>query len=128
MCAVRRVVFLKLEFMATLPKTSVEILAAAKNPSQKKSQPQKVKTNLKTDFKTLLSTFSVNPSAKTNCAAPSLPLQSSPITSNVFSISSTYFNNPITPQTLKGALKLKEMKDVEEMEDLFDDEPADTFL
>jgi len=127
----RRVVFLKLKSMATLPKTSVEILAAAKPLSQKERQPRKPKTNLKTDFKTLLSTFSVrvNPSAGTNdCAAPSLPLQPSPITSNAFSISSTYFNNPITPQTLEGALKLKEMKGVEEMEDLFDDEPADTFL
>jgi hypothetical protein len=35
--------------MATLPKTSVEILAAAKNLSQKKSQPQKLKTNLKAE-------------------------------------------------------------------------------
>ena len=45
----RRIVFLKLESMATLPKTSVEILAAAKNLSQKKSQPQKLKTNLKAE-------------------------------------------------------------------------------
>jgi hypothetical protein len=86
--------------MATLPKTSVEILAAA-NLSQKERQPWKLKTNLKIDFKTLLSTFSVNPSAETSCAAPSLPLQSSPITSNVFSISSTYLNNPIIVEIIE---------------------------
>jgi H/ACA ribonucleoprotein complex subunit 1 len=110
--------------MATRPKTSVEILAAAKQSFR----PRKFEL---ADYKTHLSTFSVDPSADISCAPTSLPLQSWPTTSNVHSIGSTYyFNDPTTPQTLQAAVKLKETKDKEpedsETEDLFDDVPADT--
>jgi len=109
--------------MATLPKSSAEILAAAKKRFQsRKFEP---------DFETYLSAFSVDLSANTGCAATSLPLQSQPTTSNVHSIGSTYyFKDPITLRTLESAVKLKETKDVkpEETEDLFDDVPANTWV
>jgi hypothetical protein len=109
--------------MATRPKTSAEILAAAKQSFR----PWKFEP----DYKTHLSTFSVNPSADISCTPTSLPLQSWPTTTNVHSIGSTYyFNDPITPQTLEAVVKLKEMKDVETevAEDLFDDQPAYTWV
>ena len=111
--------------MATLPKTSAEILAAAK----KRFQPRK----LEPDFSNHLSTFSqaVDLSANTTCAATIQPLQSLP-TSNVHSLGSAYyFNEPITPRTLQAALKLKETEDFEEhegTEDLLEDVPMDTWV
>ena len=107
--------------MATLPKTSAEIIAAAK----KSFQPRKFEP----DFKTCLSMFSLDPTqrADTSCTSTS-PLHFQPTTSNVHSIGSAYhFNEPITPQTLQAAVKLKETKDVE-AEDLLDDVPADTWV
>ena len=111
--------------MATLPKTSAEILAAAKNPFPRKLQPRKVKTDFKPELKSQLSTFSVELPSK---SAPTSVLL--PTTGNVHSIRSMYFNDPVAPQTLEAALEIKErIKSVEEGEDLFEDEPAlDTWV
>src|SRR5260221_6098919 len=111
--------------MTTLPKTFAEILASAKNSSQRHSQHRKLKTNLKQDFQNHLSTFAVDPSVDTSCTTTSVLLQSGPTLSNVHAVGSTYFNNPTTLQTLEAALKLKETKDNKETEDLFDDESAE---
>jgi hypothetical protein len=113
--------------MATLPKSSAEILAAAIKAPIKQIRPCKPKTDCKKAFLNNLSIFSAKPSLTASDESPtSVHVQSGP--HNVHPISNTHFLDPITPQTLEAALEIREMrKEDDHDEDLFDDEP-DTWV
>jgi G3E family GTPase len=115
------------ESMARLPKSSAEILAAARKALKIQIQPRKLKTDLKQVFKSQLSKFSSK-------SEPSMDEMTTPDSrslhrtgkSMVHSVNSIRFDDPVTPQSLKAALEIKESRldsEVERMEDLFDDEP-----
>ena len=108
--------------MATLPKSSAEILAAAKKAPRKKIQGRQLKTDVA--FNSQLSTFPSH-AEPTTTGPESLAFHWSG-KAMVHSIGNTRFDNSVTPQALEAALEIKARQsdsNVEGMEGLFDDEP-----
>ena len=106
------------------PKSSAEILAAAKRAFHQPVRPRTPETDT---FNHHFSVFSTKPSLPTlitnESTTPSLPSQFGP--ANVHRISNLCFVDPVTPQTLKAAVEIKEMAQMrkERDEDLFEDDP-----
>ena len=107
--------------MYSQPKSSAEILATAKQASQKEIQPRKSKTEHNQSLKDQLSrlSFSENtipdiPSAGSSSSRPA----------NIHRLNNVHFKELVTPQTLEAALEIKEGGDVmvEEILDLVSDE------
>ena len=108
--------------MFTQPKSFAEILATATKAPQKHIKCRNKKTESNRSFKDNLSIFSplVEPSTCTTIAE-----SSSFNTSRESDIANLCFDDPVTPQTLGAALRIKEVGmdvDLEEIEDLFDDD------
>lgn len=107
--------------MPKLPKSSAEILAAAR-ASNIQIQPRKPKHDHNQAFQSHLSTF---PSKSDS--VPIIPSESRSFhefeKSWLTRINSVRFNDPVTPETLKAALEIKEgrLNSVEEMEVISDD-------
>ena len=117
--------------MLQLPKSSAEILAAAKEMPPKQTKAHKPRTDRRQQFKHLLSSFSAKPTTNTsheNIASSSCFHSE---LANVHPINNILFKDPVTPHTLEAALEIKNLRDVEEVEDLFDDSlsaPLDTWV
>jgi len=109
--------------MLRLPKSSAEILAAAKRAYR---QPIRPRTPVTDDiFNSHLSEFSVNPTLSNESTTPGSPIQLVP--TNVHQISNLRFFDTVTPQTLEAAIEIKETPRKEHDEDLMEDD-LDTWV
>jgi len=107
--------------MATQPKSSAEILAAAKRVTKKQTKPQKPRTEPNLPFKNQLSTIKFSPEPNTlSTAIPELISSGWPRKSDIDSTRNIAF------EALEAAVEIEDVRmdvDQEDTEDLFNDKP-----
>jgi hypothetical protein len=111
--------------MDSRPKTTVEILATAKQVPQRKIQSCKSKTECNSSLNDWISKFAVlgNLNDATHETTEATSSTSRPLgPGNVHLPNEIHFNEPITLKTLEAALEIREFRDEDNIKDLFCDE------